>query len=127
MKTIKLSIATIEAGARSAKVTPERFVSDILSISRGHRVCAHIKSRSGAFAIFSFSEGVRTHHTSRGGSAAPSDAVAYELIPGERPLDAIMANPAMKSAPVYRTPKAVLRVARGKVGRAERGDTKGGR
>lgn len=59
--------------------------------------------------------------TSRGGSAATSDAVAYELIPGERPLDAMMANPAMKSAPVYRTPKAVLRVARGKVGRAERG------
>lgn len=72
MKTIKLSIATIEAGARSAKVTPERFVSDILSISRGHRVCAHIKSRSSDFAVFSFSEGVRTRHTSRGGSAAES-------------------------------------------------------
>ena len=60
MKTIKLLNETIESGARSEKFTPERFVSDILSISCGHRVCAHLKYHIGAYAIFSLSRGVRT-------------------------------------------------------------------
>lgn len=65
MKIVKLDEATILSGAKAAKTTPEKFVSDIISISSGRGVCAHFQKREGGKLVFSLSRGVRTPRRTR--------------------------------------------------------------
>ena len=52
MKTIKLQTKMIEAAADAAGTTPEKFVSQIRSISLGRKVCAHLEKQDGDFSFF---------------------------------------------------------------------------
>ena len=51
-KQIKIETSIIEAAAKKAKTTPEKFVASICSISAGREVCAHFLKTEGEFSVF---------------------------------------------------------------------------
>lgn len=51
---IKIDTNTINAAAKEAGTTPEKFVSRSLSISSGRSMCAHFERTEGSLSVFSF-------------------------------------------------------------------------
>lgn len=52
MKRITIDRTTIESAAKSAGMTPEKFVGTMRSISLGRRVCAHLLKVTGSSMTF---------------------------------------------------------------------------
>ena len=53
MKKIKVSTILVNKVASKYGVSPEEYISDSLSISYGHRVCAHYEGEEGDLSVFS--------------------------------------------------------------------------
>lgn len=51
-KIIKLETKVLEAAAKSAGVSPEKFVSEARSISSGRKVCAHFIKCDSVYSFF---------------------------------------------------------------------------
>ena len=55
MKKIKVNTTLVTKVAAKYGVSPEQYISDSLSVSYGHRVCAHFQTEEGEYSVFEFS------------------------------------------------------------------------
>lgn len=52
MKKIKVNTTLVTKVAAKYGVSPEQYISDSLSVSYGHRVCAHFQTEEGEYSVF---------------------------------------------------------------------------
>lgn len=55
MKTIKVNTILVNKVASKYGVSPEQYIADSMSVSSGHRVCAHYEGTEGDLSVFSIS------------------------------------------------------------------------